>query len=93
MAKSRSHDCPSCPGKENVQASLVLGFPSVIWSLLPTKALKMRGLLFQYCSLEGSASYTGPVHGGDSDFSLLKEIPILVLDLLFPLSFYQHYHA
>lgn len=39
----------------------------MIWSLLPAKALKMRVFLFQYYSMEGSAIYTGPVHGGDSD--------------------------
>lgn len=36
---------------------------------------------------------SGPGHGDGSDFSLLEEVSILVLDLPFPVSFYQHYHS
>lgn len=52
--------------------------------LLPTKAHRMGDFLFLYYSLGGWASYTGPLHEGSSDVSSLEEIPILVLDLLFP---------
>lgn len=48
------------------------------------RLIEWGDFLFLYYSLGRSASYTGPLHEGSSDVSSLEEIPILVLDLLFP---------